>query len=101
MFPLFPLGQIVATPGALAALERAKQPPTRFLARHAIGDWGELEPTDVAENEYSVAPSSSIISSRATPRRPRSLRASTTRLSWGDKDRARNSILLSFTKPPS
>jgi len=23
MFPLFPLGQIVATPGALAALERA------------------------------------------------------------------------------
>jgi len=55
MFPLFPLGQIVATPGALAALERAKQPPTCFLARHAVGDWGELEPTDVAENEYSVA----------------------------------------------
>jgi hypothetical protein len=55
MFPLFPLGQIVATPGALAALEKAKQPPACFLARHAIGDWGELEPTDVAENEYSVA----------------------------------------------
>jgi hypothetical protein len=28
MLALFPLGQIVATPGALAALERAKQPPT-------------------------------------------------------------------------
>jgi hypothetical protein len=28
MFPLFPLGQIVATPGTLAALERAKQPPS-------------------------------------------------------------------------
>jgi len=55
MFPLFPLGQIVATPRALAALERAKQPPTSFLARHATGDWGELEPTDVAENQYSVA----------------------------------------------
>jgi len=39
MFPLFPLGQIVATPGALAALERAKQLPTCFVARHAIGDW--------------------------------------------------------------
>jgi hypothetical protein len=25
------------------------------LARHAIGDWGELEPSDVAENEYNVA----------------------------------------------
>src|SRR5260370_40335746 len=55
MFSLFPLGQIVATPGVLAALERAKQRPTCFLARHAIGDWGELEPADVAENEYSVA----------------------------------------------
>ena len=39
MSALFALGQIVATPGALAALERAKQPPTCFLARHAIGDW--------------------------------------------------------------
>jgi len=54
MFPLFPLGQIVAAPGALAALERTKQPPICFLARHAIGDWGELDPSDVAENEYSV-----------------------------------------------
>jgi hypothetical protein len=35
-------------------LEKAKQPLTCFLARHAIGDRGELEPTDVAENEYSV-----------------------------------------------
>jgi len=55
MFPLFPLGQIVATPGALAALERAQPPPTCFLARHVSGDWGELEPTDVAENQYGIA----------------------------------------------
>jgi hypothetical protein len=54
MSELFPLGQIVATPGALAALEGAKQPPTCFLARHAIGDRGELDPTDVAENKYSL-----------------------------------------------
>jgi hypothetical protein len=66
MCPLFPLGQIVATPGALAALERAKQPPTCFLARHAIGDWGELEPTDVAENEYSVAHGFRLLSSYQT-----------------------------------
>jgi hypothetical protein len=38
MSALFPLGQIVATLGALAALERAKQSPTCFLAGHAIGD---------------------------------------------------------------
>ena len=51
---------------ALAALERAKQPPTCFLARHAIGDWGELEPTDVAENEYSVAHGFRLLSSYRT-----------------------------------
>jgi hypothetical protein len=66
MFPLFPLGQIVTTPGALAALERAKQPPTCFLARRAIGDWGELEPTDMAENEHSVAHGSRLLSSYQT-----------------------------------
>jgi hypothetical protein len=66
MFALFPLGQIVATPGALAALERAQQPPTCFLARHAIGDWGELEPTDVAENEYSIAHGFRLLSSYQT-----------------------------------
>jgi hypothetical protein len=36
MFALFALGQIVATPGALAELERASQPATCFSARHAI-----------------------------------------------------------------
>jgi hypothetical protein len=63
MSALFPLGQIVATLGALAALERAKQPPTCFLARHAIGDWGELEPTDVAENKYSLIHGFGLLSS--------------------------------------
>jgi hypothetical protein len=66
MSELFPLGQIVATPGALAALERAKQPPTCFLARHAIGDWGAPEPTDVAENEYSLIHGFRLLSSYQT-----------------------------------
>ena len=66
MSTLFPLGQIVATPGALAALERAKQPPACFLARHAIGDWGALEPTDVAENRYSLIHGFRLLSSYQT-----------------------------------
>ena len=66
MFPLFPLGRIVATPRALAALERAKQPAACFVSRHAIGDWGELEPTDVAESEYSVAHGLRLLSSYRT-----------------------------------
>jgi hypothetical protein len=52
--PLFPLGQVVATPGALAAIEKSGQQPGEFLARHAAGDWGDLNKHDVAENEFSL-----------------------------------------------
>jgi hypothetical protein len=50
----FPLGQIVATPGALAALEDAGQTPLELLRRHAAGDWGELDEHDRQENEFSL-----------------------------------------------
>lgn len=66
MSTLFPLGQIVATPGALAALERASQSTSYFLARHAIGDWGELDPTDIAENKYSMIHGFRLLSSYQT-----------------------------------
>ena len=36
--PLFPAGQIVATPGALALLECANKMPVEFLSRHLRGD---------------------------------------------------------------
>ena len=50
----FPVGRIVATPGALAALEVAGQTPQEFLARHVRGDWGDLSEEDVQENEVSL-----------------------------------------------
>jgi hypothetical protein len=52
--PLFALGQVVATPGALAALEKACLQPGDFLARHVDSDWGEIPPEDVKENEFSL-----------------------------------------------
>ena len=52
--PLFSLGQVVATPGALAALEKAGQTPLEFLARHVRGDWGELSEEDCKENQFSL-----------------------------------------------
>jgi hypothetical protein len=52
--PLFPAGQIVATPGALALLERANKTPIEFLSRHLRGDWGDLCPEDKTENELSL-----------------------------------------------
>lgn len=52
--PLFPAGQIVATPGALAVLERANRSPLEFLSRHLHGDWGDLDQEDKTENELSL-----------------------------------------------
>jgi len=53
--PKFPLGQTVATPGALAALAESGQEPSEFLRRHECGDWGStLDPQDVTENEFSL-----------------------------------------------
>jgi hypothetical protein len=56
------LGQIVATPGALRALEDAGQTPEAFLARHEAGDWGEVGPDDRLENELSVREGFRILS---------------------------------------
>ena len=52
--PAFELGQIVATPGALAALKKAGQQPGEFLTRHINRDWGDLDEEDRKENEYSL-----------------------------------------------
>ena len=50
----FPFGKLVATPGALDALERTRQSPLEFLSRHASGDWGEVCEADKKENDFSV-----------------------------------------------
>src|SRR5215469_630714 len=52
--PAFELGQIVATPGALAALKKAGQQPGEFLTRHVNREWGDLDEEDRKENEYSL-----------------------------------------------
>lgn len=51
---VFELGQILATPGALAALQKAGQEPHDFLARHVACDWGDLSDEDRKENECSL-----------------------------------------------
>lgn len=66
MTALLPLGRIVATPGALAALERANESPALFLARHAQGVWGELDREDIAENDYSLTHGFRLLSSYTT-----------------------------------
>jgi len=53
--PLFPLGALVATPGALDLLDRAGINATTYLERHAHGDFGTLSPTDVEENRFAIS----------------------------------------------
>ena len=44
--PKFTLGRLLATPGALAALEDAGQTPLEIISRHVSGDWGDVSPGD-------------------------------------------------------
>lgn len=52
--PLFAMGQIVATPAALAALEKAHQNPAELLKRHQSGNWGEVGKEDAQTNDAAV-----------------------------------------------
>jgi hypothetical protein len=64
--PLFNVGQLVATPGALAALQKTGQTPVEFLARHVTGDWGELPVEDRTENYVNVERGFRVLSSYRT-----------------------------------
>lgn len=50
----FGLGQVLATHGVLIALAAAGRTPEEFLARHQAGDWGDLTPEDIEENELAL-----------------------------------------------
>ena len=52
MTALFPLGRLVAAPGAIELLRSADEDLLpALLERHQSGDWGELPPEDARENE--------------------------------------------------
>ena len=60
--PLFDLGQLVGTPGAIHALREAGQNPSALITRHVTGDWGDLCEEDEAENQLSVEQGFRILS---------------------------------------
>ena len=60
--PLFPLGQIVATPAVIAHFNEHHQSILPLLRRHVSGDWGELCAEDKAENALSVQQGFRILS---------------------------------------
>jgi hypothetical protein len=61
--PLFHLGQLVATPGAMAALEKSGQSPMEFLARRVTG---AIPEEDHKENQFSLEKDFCLLSSYRT-----------------------------------
>ena len=60
--PLFKPGQVLATPGAIDALEKLKQSVWPYLSRHLAGDWGDLSADDKTANDESLKDGSRILS---------------------------------------
>lgn len=61
--PRLPLGQLVATPGAVAALAAAGESVFKLLNRHARGDCGDPSPEDLALNDLVASTSQRVFSS--------------------------------------
>ncbi len=59
---LFPLGNVYLTIGAREALEESNQSASEFLAKHSIGNWGNVCKEDAEENDFSVREGFRILS---------------------------------------
>ncbi len=62
----FPLGRLAATPGALEAMEASGQTAEFFIARHASGDYGEVNEEDQQLNDEALIHGDRILSAYRT-----------------------------------
>ena len=58
----FSLGQVVATPHVLRAIEASQDVSSTFLIRHQSGDWGDVDQHDARANETALKDGSRIFS---------------------------------------
>ena len=65
--PLFGLGAVVATPGALGLLGELEVSPSSLVERHAVGDWGDVPAADARENERGLKHGLRVLSSYPLP----------------------------------
>ena len=61
--PLFNLGQVVATPGAIEVMNSNGIIPADLLDRHVLGDWGVVCEEDKTSNDDAVRYCERILSS--------------------------------------
>ncbi len=85
--PLFSLGDVVITPGALTAFVIANEYIMPYLARHQHGTWGDLEPEDVRANEQALKHGARLLSAYH-------LRDGTKIWIWTEADRSATTVML-------
>ena len=61
--PLFTLGKLVATPGAIELLKQHELSPFDYVTRHWQGDWGDLDAEDVEANQAALQYGTRLFSS--------------------------------------
>lgn len=64
---LFPLGAVVATPGALEVLEPHPGLLNTIIGRHVAGDWGDVDAHDRKANDDAVKDESRVFSAYILP----------------------------------
>ena len=62
-----PLGRVLATPGALRTLALAGADGAVYLARHAAGDWGDVDAHDWAANDRALFTDERLLSAYRLP----------------------------------
>jgi len=65
--PRFHLGQLVATPGAIRALDQAGITAWSLVSRHLSGDWGDCDKQDRQANEDALIYGDRVFSAYALP----------------------------------
>jgi hypothetical protein len=58
----FDLGRLLSTPGALRKLNGLGVPAIDLIARHAAGDWGDLDEHDRKANEEALQTGARLLS---------------------------------------
>ena len=65
--PLFALGRVVLTPGALIALTESGADLSALLKRHQRGDWGDLDAHDRKVNAEALRNGQRLLSAYTLP----------------------------------
>jgi hypothetical protein len=64
---MFTLGQILATPGALDALERNNVTAFAYIQKHVSGDWGVVGEEDAIANQEALKQGTRLLSAYLLP----------------------------------